>query len=568
MSMIEVQGTRSEEVQNNNRTVDLFEDKTLEKKSRMPFYIAASLGTLALYLKTSLASWAAVTSDPKHHAENPESSAPHDSNVDAAVQTVPEKTNAQHKFTSAIERDIAQNYVQAPFHHGRYSYNVASQNGSDSLDLQYQPIVKAAQVGFDPNGGFAAFPSNDNGSVLPARGAAAIAKSGSDGSGGGDSVQRRNHAPRIAASVALPNQYVGTLIAITAADLLRNASDVDSSDRLSVEKVKVNGVALEKINGEYHYQSDAAGPVVISYSVTDGINSVAADAKFSVLAKEPILGTDDKDSLTGTPGTDTIRAGDGNDGVDGSAGDDLIYGGLGDDFLLGGDGNDTIFGDAGNDSIFGGNGDDILSGGDGNDRLDGGAGNDILRGGRGADRLVGGAGIDTIDYSDSTQHITVNVAKGEATGDDIGYDIFKEVEKFIGGSAGDNFILGAGSVIVDGGAGKDMFEMLTAPQITSPASLHILGFEVGDWVRISKYDIFDDSIDTVGNDLAHVMGTPIAVLPGNVADSVVPIFLRQTNVDQIWRTFIEADFDNNDEFEIRIEIDGDHHLRIVENHEA
>jgi Ca2+-binding RTX toxin-like protein len=67
----------------------------------------------------------------------------------------------------------------------------------------------------------------------------------------------------------------------------------------------------------------------------------------------------------------------------------------------------TVYGGAGNDTLEGGNGDDILDGGDGDDRFE-----TLAAGGDGADVFQGGAGIDTVDYSNRSAGVTVDIDAG------------------------------------------------------------------------------------------------------------------------------------------------------------
>ncbi|MDQ8731418.1 glycerophosphodiester phosphodiesterase family protein [Bradyrhizobium sp. LHD-71] len=161
-----------------------------------------------------------------------------------------------------------------------------------------------------------------------------------------------------------------------------------------------------------------------------------------------IYGADDQDDeLSGTDGNDLVYAMKGDDAVEAGAGDDLVYGDGGDDTVDGGDGNDTLIGGAGDDE------------------LQGGAGHDALIGGVGDDLIDGGEGIDTVDYSADSAGIVVDLATGEANGDDIGADELIGVENVIGGSGDDSLTGddaanrldgGAGDDALDGGAGDDL----------------------------------------------------------------------------------------------------------------
>jgi Ca2+-binding RTX toxin-like protein len=286
--------------------------------------------------------------------------------------------------------------------------------------------------------------------------------------------------------VRLADQFACTNVAIVLSELLRNATDADG-DVLSVKNVKVNGVLLQLVDGTYRYHGEAVGPVTINYQVTDGKLSVAATAEIIFTERPPIIGTDGDDILLGTACDDQISGGDGNDRIDGNEGDDVIYGGCGDDMIVGGDGNDVIYGGSGNDVLWGGIGNDVLSGGDGNDRLFGGLGNDILRGGSGNDKLFGdqgndiliggsgrdyiydgsgkdhvsadagndtifasadaeddlfdgGEGVNMLSYATAKQNIVVDVAKGTATGADIGRDKFANMQVIELGAGNDTVV--------------------------------------------------------------------------------------------------------------------------------
>src|SRR5262245_32522225 len=230
--------------------------------------------------------------------------------------------------------------------------------------------------------------------------------------------------------------------------------------------------------------------------------------------------------MSGTNGTNIFLGTGGNDVFDGGAGNDLLYGGNGDDrlnggndndLLLGGDGNDLLSGDSGNDIVVGEAGDDTLNGGSGDDLLTGGAGNDRIDGGIGTDMAVycgttanyqilrfsdgtiriqdlragspDGTDIltgveflqfanariatnslpitDTVDYSWTTQGVTVDLTAGTATGPEIGNQTLVGIRNVIGGSGNDfivgdannnNLYGGGGDDLLGGGPGDDLLD--------------------------------------------------------------------------------------------------------------
>ncbi len=802
MSVIEVKSTRS--LDNAAAARDRFEDKAGDRKSLTPFYLGFSIAALVLYLKGSSSPQAAVHEEPQGNPSHGEQSSAMDAYV--APDIGPNDFQIPDEAYDTARFDPLRPISQPSAH---FVFNPANPPDKPvSLDLGYRAPAANSVMSFGKPVSFLALSSNDNGHVAgPDSTGAANAGSGrpashsapdqneDDDSDSTTVPNRKNTAPKVSGPVSLSDQFVYSSVLIAVADLLGNASDADAGDVLSVKDLRINGVAVPQLNGNYLYHGEQLGPVVLTYQVTDGELSVAATASFDLLAKPPIVGTAGDDHIVGTAYPDEIRAGEGNDQVDGFDGDDVILGGRGNDHIFGGDGNDVIYGDDGNDVIFGGFGNDMLSGGFGNDRLFGGYGNDILQGGSGydtlygddgddvlaggserdwlydgygtdhvdgesgndtvfakadnsndlfnggtgtdrlsfadhqsdlvfdlslgtvagdgtavdqfagfeifeagngndaflavapeaaasapktfiggegndtldygvaqhsitidlvrgtasgaelginyfeeiehfatgsgddvfvaagtdtaifmaivdedgnagnagrgdegtttpellnavmaakpfaqslgalagSDRFDGGEGHDTIDYSAATHGITVNTQAATATGEDIGTDIFTGIEEFIGGDGDDTFIIGEGEVTLDGRAGNDMFQFLTATTFDpdSYSKHEIKGFEVGDWVRMSKYDIFERAVDAVQDAFESAFdGTDGTKIDGTEQDLAVPIRIRHEVSDNLQQTFIDADFDQNGSYEMSIQIDGDHHLNIVETHIA
>ena len=207
-----------------------------------------------------------------------------------------------------------------------------------------------------------------------------------------------------------------------------------------------------------------------------------------------LVGTAAADVIDGLAGDDTIDGGAGNDRLTGGAGNDKLYGGAGDDFLYvdaadtiinGGDGFDALFATssinltgaqaqnveyffltAGDDTLdlsgatpnqtFGGLGqagvDNINYGANkgGGYSVEAGGGNNAIIGteskdslfGNGNDRLFGGGGNDLL-------------VGGSTTSSGTGVD-------YLSGGAGDDWIVadrGIGSTTMNGGAGKDIFDL-------------------------------------------------------------------------------------------------------------
>ena len=309
------------------------------------------------------------------------------------------------------------------------------------------------------------------------------------------------------------------------------------------------------------------------------------DIIFGGAGNDVIFGEAGNDQIYGGSGRDRLFGGEGDDTIFGEDGDDLIYGDAGNDYLSGGTGNDTIYGGTGNDVIEGDEGDDILYGEDGNDiirggagddHIDGGEGNDVLFDGAGRDRVLGGAGDDyvvvaidgdddhfdggegrdTIDFSDASDGIVIDLVSGLATSIEIGNDTITGFENIIGGAGDDHFIVGHDPVTMTGGEGANTFEFPDMPpQNEGPILYEIVDFKKGDVIKMSKYKIFDKVFDELEDEFERIYGREID-------DDEVKIRYRHEEFGQEDRTVIEADFNNDNIFETSITLHG-HHVLVV-----
>lgn len=266
--------------------------------------------------------------------------------------------------------------------------------------------------------------------------------------------------------------------------------------------------------------------------------------------------------VRGGSGNDTISGSNGNETLSGASGDDHVSGHGGNDVLEGGAGNDCLDGGEGNDALQGGAGNDILIGGTGRDTVSGGAGNDVIRAEADGDDDVfeGGEGCDTLDYASSEEGITVDFTNGTASGCDIGNDTISGFETVVGGSGDDHFIVGRQPVVLEGGAGNDLFEFPPPPPVTAPAPvLHeIVDFEAGDRIKMSKYDIFEKVFDKLEDQFESIYGKKID-------EDDARIRFRHERSESIDRTVIEADLDRDQIYETTIHLDGHRAIVIVEH---
>jgi Ca2+-binding RTX toxin-like protein len=144
-----------------------------------------------------------------------------------------------------------------------------------------------------------------------------------------------------------------------------------------------------------------------------------------------------------TQGSDNIICDGAADVIDALGGNDIVFGNAGNDTLTGNRGDDTLFGDIGND---------VLIGGVGNDKLDGGANTDTAK---------------VIDLNALFFTMTNNSIKSEGFDPNVfDGDLITETDQLISiekidlqAGNGDNKLdasaFTAGSVVLDGGSGKD-----------------------------------------------------------------------------------------------------------------
>ena len=86
----------------------------------------------------------------------------------------------------------------------------------------------------------------------------------------------------------------------------------------------------------------------------------------------------------------------------------------------------------------------------------------------------------------------------------------------------------------------------------------ILDFMVGDRIKVDKYEIFEDVMDTLEDRFEDIYGD-------EVAEEDLPIRIRHEQTDNIRQTLIDVDFDQDDVYEMTINISGDHVLLVVDN---
>ena len=352
--------------------------------------------------------------------------------------------------------------------------------------------------------------------------------------------------------------------------------------------------------GDDRIDGEAGHDLVFGGAGNDVVTGGAGDDK--------LFGEEDADQLAGGTGDDILSGGEGSDVVLAEEGDDTVIGDTDQaaDTYDGGDGTDLIDYSAATSSIsvnlaeeqasgceigtdviadfeavVTGSGDDCVTGsdaceeittGDGDDYIEDGAGRDVIEAGVGndvvkaaldavADSYRGGEGKDTLDYSASLAGVYIDLKEGTATGLEIGADQVSGFETVIGGAGNDTFVVVADApVSLTGGAGEDVFEFEAASGRGAGAQIvhDILDFMVGDRIKVSKYEVFEEVMDTLEDRFEDIYGE-------KVDKDELPIRIRHEQTDNVRQTFIDVDFDDDDVHDMTINIAGNHVLLVVDN---
>ncbi|MGO4671220.1 M10 family metallopeptidase C-terminal domain-containing protein, partial [Bosea sp. 2RAB26] len=172
----------------------------------------------------------------------------------------------------------------------------------------------------------------------------------------------------------------------------------------------------------------------------------------------------------------------------------------------------------------------------------------------------GGNGSDTLDYSQATQCIDINLVEGKAVSVEIGEDSFSSIEAVIGGSGDDHFTIGADAVTLTGGAGNDCFSFDVPYDEDDRDLIHqILDLEAGDRIIVSQYQIRTD--DDPANGAPGGEADPFASAYGDEAGTASqPFRFRIEKIGDNDYTYVDVFLEQTDEKDYSIEIQGSHRL--------
>ncbi|MFY7759622.1 hypothetical protein [Aquidulcibacter sp.] len=240
---------------------------------------------------------------------------------------------------------------------------------------------------------------------------------------------------------------------------------------------------------------------------------------------ENIEGSNFDDLLIGDGNNNTLSGLLGNDQLAGGNGNDILKGGTGADLLSGDDGEDTasyedsatavwvdlsashpsnywqgegLGGDAegdgflGIESLVGSALSDTLKGNSSFNRISGGRGDDWIVATAGRDSYSGSEGFDTVDFSEFTAPVTVNITNGQFGGVN-GPILLTDFEHFSGTSFNDQLGGSARDETFSGGKGNDV----------------LTGYGGSDTYVFNRGDGLDTLVDDVTNSNALVFGEGI-----------------------------------------------------------
>ena len=329
------------------------------------------------------------------------------------------------------------------------------------------------------------------------------------------------------------------------ADLLKGGAGNDTMSGGEGEDEVYAGAGHDTVIGDLDSADDSydggSGTDTLSYAAAS--QSIVVDLEEETAEGEEI-------------GTDEVRS---FEAVETGAGDDEISGSDADEVLSGNQGNDSVAGEGGDDVVAGGEGCDTLSGGEGEDHVDAGAGNDVVTGDldMAADHYDGGAGIDTIDYSAATTSVSFDLHAGRISGVEVGEDTISNFEVFVGGKGNDHFRGNGHGGSFHGGNGDDIFEFEALSGAGQRVAYEILDFMAGDRIKVSRYEIFEEVMDSLEDRFEDVYGD-------DIDDDDMPIQISHEYTGNVRRTLIEADLDNDQHYELAITISGDNQVTISE----
>jgi Ca2+-binding RTX toxin-like protein len=322
----------------------------------------------------------------------------------------------------------------------------------------------------------------------------------------------------------------------------------------------------------------AALAAAVTVNLAAGTSSGSESGSDVLLNIDNVTGGAGHDVISGSSGNNVLNGGTGNDTLHGGvSGTDTLAGGIGDDTYIvdrttgitileaAGGGDDTVrasvtvtlaanvenlvltgtlaingSGNTSNNVMTGNTGANTLSGGSGNDRF-------IAFAGDGNDSYIGGSGTDTLDFSQASAALSINLVTGTASSIQTGSDLLQTIENIIAGSGADRIVAGAGTNVVTGGGGNDVFAWLsTAAAGNGTGRDVILDFAKGA-------DLIDLSGIDANSRIAGDQAFTLLALPGAAFTSVA----GQLRYDFVGgNTLISGDINGDRVADFQIQLSG------------
>ncbi|UJW73562.1 calcium-binding protein [Rhizobium sp. SL42] len=198
----------------------------------------------------------------------------------------------------------------------------------------------------------------------------------------------------------------------------------------------------------------------VAIDLTTNIHSGGFAEGDNLISVERVIGTSFGDTLASSTSGHVLTGGAGDDiYVIGGSGVSIVESaGGGTDEIRTSVANYSMAGFSNVEKLtYNGTANAVLTGNVGNNTIIGGGGNDRLVGGAGADILIGGSGLDTASYANATSAVTVNLHSGTHLGDAAG-DVFDSIEGYLGSAFDDTFVGNSSGNTFNGGSGLDTID--------------------------------------------------------------------------------------------------------------
>ena len=172
-----------------------------------------------------------------------------------------------------------------------------------------------------------------------------------------------------------------------------------------------------------------------------------------------------------------------------------------------------------------------------NNWIEPGAGNDTVSGGTNTPVLVGAqSGGDTVDYTDATAGVAVDLTAGTSTGGS-GTDTLSGIENVVGGAASDAITGDIHSNLLRGGGGNDLLkggpgDDVTADYFDGGSGIDTVSY--ADNTLPTNVDLASNSAVSGSSGLDLIGASPAATVENAILGSGNDVFSGSTFNNQVW----------------------------------